>query len=134
MKRFIFSLLFALLAFVGTQAQAQTFTMVRDTTVLLNAKTVNISIKVNSAFEYATFQLNLIRNSGTAAGTCTLQGSLDGFNWRNIGTDTLTIANSALQSHWWIVATASYTNYRIRCVGSGTQNVTPTGIALLRQK
>jgi len=131
MKRVFFALL-AILLFGAIAASAQTLTMPKDTTVILNTKTVNMTIKQPSTFDHATFQISLVRNSGTAAGTCKLQGSLNGTDWKDIGSAD-TVTNTARQNFVHVVSAPSYLFYRYTCTGSGTMNVTPTGLALFRK-
>ena len=131
MKRVIFALL-AILLFGAIAANAQTLTMAKDTTVILNTKTLNMTVRQPSVFDVATFQITLVRNSGTAAGTCKLQGSLNGVDWKDIG-NADTVTNAARQNFVHIVTSPSYLHYRYTCTGSGTMNVTPTGLVLFRK-
>lgn len=131
MKQLIFLLLFAVSALIAPKASAQ-FTMGKDTTVILNAKTMNLTVKANQVFDVATFQINVIRNSGTVGGSCILQGSLDGAQWKTLN-DTLTLTNVATQVGFWNVVHPYYLFYRIRCTGTGTMNATPTGYFLPRK-
>lgn len=127
MKKFL--LLFALIG-ISLITKAQTAVpMPADVATLVNTGTVNLTQKVINPASTITVQLNVTKNTGTAAGGAKLYGSLDGVNYTlaTTATDTLAITNVASQSKFWVLTTNPYTYYRVVVKGSAgaTQNCTP---------
>ena len=119
MKHFLF--IIALFAGINV-ANAQSALLPSPDT-LTNAATRDLTLKVPGAFnEVQTFQLNVVKISGTVAGTAFVQGSLDGVNYFTLpGTDTLTLTNGN-NAKAWVAGKSNYLFYRIRTVGVGTQS------------
>lgn len=82
-----------------------------------------------------TIQANIVKISGTVAGTVTLQGSLDATNWTTVtGTATgvqtgaFTATNVASQSTTWTLVNNPFIYYRITWTGTGTMAATLAGL------
>lgn len=132
MKKLFFVLLLASIAFVG-QAQLSSFT---KTAYNPNGTVVDTGIdtqyvKTSGYFPIVTIQLIVTKNSGTVGGTSILQGSLDGVNY--INTDTLTLSNVDLNTKFISKPGNPYWYYRVITTGSGTMNATASHKILFRK-
>lgn len=135
MKR-IALLLVAMAAMVTAQAQVASFKSVYN----LNSDTVT-----NTATQYlqspaissaaattTTVWVAVTKISGTVGGTITLQGSLDGTNWKavnTVGTQTAlaTItATDATNTYHWILQGSPFQYYRVSWAGTGTMSASFT--------
>lgn len=119
MKKF----LLVAVAFVGMtcfapKANAQVYTMEHSGDTVTNAETETLTLTVKGAYDVLTFQYVCVKQSGTVAGTATLQGSLDGSNW--IAIDTVTNTNVATQTFAMFDNPDKYVYYRVVCTGTGT--------------
>lgn len=102
------------------------------TEVALNATTTFLtSPAIVGSKATVTIVLTATKNTGTIAGTITLQGSLDGVSFvamtdataiPNITTKTAT--DVATQVHAWQVTGNRFKFYRVSWVGTGTMNAT----------
>lgn len=102
----------------------------RATDTLNNAATVYLSFNgVGSKLK--SIQVAATKVSGTVAGTVWIQGTVDGTNWVSV-TDTLTLANQALNTKTWIFTATNYNSYRASFTGSGTLKAA-ISVALLRR-
>lgn len=130
MKKLLCLIAIILMAAVGVQAQTA---LSPTTDTLTNAATRDLTVKIPGAYnEVLTFQLNVVKISGTTAGSAYVQGSLDGVNYFTLpGTDTLTLANNN-NFKSWVVAKSQYLHYRVHVVGSGTQSTQLKAWALYR--
>lgn len=150
MKKYIVLFLLSLLTIT---AQAQIVTLMgsdANTDTVTNAGTTYLTTPVNAlngmtAGAYR-IQLDISNVSGTTAGTCILQGTIDGTNWENVykstrGTDgihcdSLTIAAATTHTYdilpnvsKYDAGTATtkvgnagrYLRLRLKFVGTGTQ-------------
>lgn len=131
--------IFALATFVlcmafttASHAQLQRFTRSADTAA--DATTVNLTVTPPAYYvAAATVQLNVIKVSGTVAGTARLTGSLDGVNYATVpGTDTLTLTNAS-QSKVWSIGSYPYQYLRIIYTTTGTQRSVPAALILSRK-
>lgn len=126
MKKFLSVLLIAALAFIAPQANAQSSVLVSSTDTLTNADTVYISLPTATGGYYAVgIQAVVTRVSGTAAGTAIIQGSLDGTNYVDIGTDTLTFSNAVTNTKVWAITPSVYQYHRVKFISSGTVVAVP---------
>lgn len=118
MKRCILFLLAALVITASAQAQISSTktsdTVATATTTYLTYTSLNSGVK--------SFQVVVTKISGTLAGTCLLQGTLDGTNWTNVNTDTLTLANSTTNQKTWLLAGTYYKSYRVAVTNTGTNS------------
>lgn len=91
-----------------------------------------LTAMVNPAYT-TTVQIEIVKISGTVAGTVTLQGSLDGTNWSTATsgalaiTATYTATDVATQSKNWIIVNNPYKYYRATWTGTGTMSATIAG-------
>jgi len=73
-----------------------------------------------------TIQVNVTKISGTVGGTISLQGSLDGTNWKALNTaETQTAlatitATDATNSYHWRLTGSPFLYYRVSWTGTGT--------------
>lgn len=128
MKKLLFALTIALTlsVFMTESVKAQSSVLVSSTDTLTNADTANISLPTATGGYYAVgIQAVVTKVSGTAAGTAIIQGSLDGTNWVNIGTDTLTFANQTINTKVWAITPSVYQYHRVRFISSGTTVLIP---------
>lgn len=88
---------------------------------------------VNPALS-TTVQVNIVKISGTVAGTVTLQGSVDNVYWSTATsgalaiTATYTATDVATQSKNWVIANSPYKYYRATWTGTGTMSATIGGV------
>lgn len=97
---------------------------------LLKSK-VSADTTIDAATVYVTYatiesnitaiQATVTKVSGTVAGYVILQGTVDGTNYQDVNTDTLTLTNTTTNFKIWTIDKAYYAGYRIKHVGSGTQ-------------
>lgn len=126
MKKFLSVLLIAALAFIAPQANAQSSVLVSSTDTLTNADTVYISLPTATGGYYAVgIQAVVSKVSGTVAGTAIIQGSLDGTNYVDIGTDTLTFTNVTTNTKVWAITPSVYQYHRVKFLSSGTVVAVP---------
>jgi hypothetical protein len=131
MKAIVAILCILMMSVCGITAYAQT-AMTPATDTVTNAATRDLSLKIPGTNAVLTFQLNVVKLSGTTAGTAFVQGSLDGVNYVTLpGSDTLTLANASVTKAW-VQPRSNFLFYRIRVVGSGTQSTQLKGLALYR--
>lgn len=120
MKRLLIALMFFAALFAVTPAQSQaTMTLSDDT--LVNAVTEYATLQLNEPADLLSISYVLTKVSGTVAGTVLAQGSIDGTNYVNISTDTLTLANAATNVHIWTFVKSPYKYYRTKAATTGTQ-------------
>jgi ABC-type maltose transport system permease subunit len=126
MKNFIAVLLIAVFAFIAPNVQAQSSVLVPSTDTLTNTDTAFISLPTATGGYYAVgIQAVVSKVSGTVAGTAIIQGSLDGTNYVDIGTDTLTFSNVATNTKVWAITPSVYQYHRVRFISSGTVVAVP---------
>jgi hypothetical protein len=126
MKKLLSVLLIAALAFIAPQANAQSSVLVSSTDTLTNADTVYISLPTATGGYYAVgIQAVVSKVSGTVAGTAIIQGSLDGTNYVDIGTDTLTFTNVTTNTKVWAITPSVYQYHRVKFLSSGTVVAVP---------
>lgn len=97
------------------------------TATITNAATVNLTQTVVATYDRVSIQVVITKYSGTVAGTCILQGSIDGTNFKDIGTDTLTLANQTTNTKVWVVENSNFYYYKVVCTGSGTMSAQAKG-------
>lgn len=128
----LFILLF--LCCAGMVTHAQDFAgQIGTTRTLANATPDTISFAITKSRTAITVKYDIIKNSGTVAGTIVLQGKITGAAsaeaWTTLNSYTLTDA-TAVNS---VALTSNqYVNYRIITTPSGTQNSTHKKYLLYR--
>lgn len=126
MKKLLSVLLIAALAFIAPQVNAQSSVLISSTDTLNDVETVNIALPTATGGYYAVgIQAVVTKVSGTVAGTAIIQGSLDGTNWVNIGSDTLTLSNVTTNTKVWAITPSVYQYHRVQFVSSGTMVAVP---------
>lgn len=118
---------------ISFAASAQVLTMTHNGDTVVNAATKNLDLTLSGSFANVAIQVVVLKISGTVAGTVTLQASLDGTTFINIGADVLTNSNQTTNTHFWNVAPSPYLYYRLACVGSGTMSASVRGYVLGRK-
>lgn len=95
-----------------------TYGLLKDT--ITNTGTGNLVIQSQKWAETVTIQVVITKISGTVASYSILQGSVDGTNYVNLNTDTLTATDVTTNAKTWVVDGNPYQYYRIRSTGVGT--------------
>lgn len=132
MKKILFALT---LLFATAAAFAQT-TMTASSATNTNAVTQTHTTSLRGAatnYDVITIQAVGTKVSGTPAGTVIIYGSLDGTNYVAIGADTMTITNTASQTHVWTFDKTRYAYYQAAVATTGTQ-VSTWALYLLGRK
>lgn len=129
--RKLFIILFALVAFASS---AQVFDLKNPLSpyatsdTVTNAGTAYITTPVVSAAPAVTTTIwvAVTKISGTVGGTITLQGSLDGTNFKALNTPntatalaTFTAADASATYHW-VISGSPFRYYRVSWTGAGT--------------
>ena len=123
---------------VNAYKMLSTTTPANASDTVTNTATNTVSIKVSNWYNSLTLQANLVKISGTQAGTLTIQGSLDGINYVTVPTAYIksatytpgvysgaaTATNVASQSFVWTIFQSPFEYYRISWAGSGTMSST----------
>ncbi len=137
MKKVIF-LLFGLVAFLAVETKAQVsdltspYSLTSDT--VTNTGTAYLSsVAVSQAPAVTTtVWVAVTKISGTVGGTITLQGSLDGTNWKAVNTpNTATAlatftATDASNTYHWVISGSPFKYYRVSWTGTGTMSASFT--------
>ena len=139
MKKFITFLFAGLVAFLATSftVSAQTadlksvYSLTSDT--VTNTATVYLTTPVlRGADAPTTIWVAVTKISGTVGGTITLQGSLEGTNFKAINTPetqtalaTIT-ATDANNTYHWRLNSSPFTYYRVSWTGTGTMSASFT--------
>lgn len=135
-KLFILIIALAAFASIETKAQVGNFTSVygltRDT--VTNAATIYLTSPtlIAAPATSTTIWIAVTKISGTVGGTITLQGSLDGTNYKAINTvDTQTAeatitATDASNTYHYRLAGSPFPYYRVSWTGTGTMSASFT--------
>jgi hypothetical protein len=126
MKKILFVLAIAAALFVTSSVTNEASAQVVTTAALAAGDTATNADTVYKTFStvedgIVCFQAKVTKISGTVAGHVILQGTVDGTNWQNVNTDTLTLTDVATQIKIWPVDHGYYKGYRVRIITSGTQ-------------
>jgi len=133
MKKIIMFLSFVL-AVMMTQAQTSVTNLSNFQDTITNTGTVSPGVNMVNSYEQASFQVVVTKISGTVAGTGLLQASLDGTNYVDISTDTLTLTNQTTNTKLWNAGAVKYKYYRVKVTGSGTMSAHVKGYWIGRGK
>jgi len=137
MRKFIF-LFAALVAFAATESKAQVYSLLSPYSIasdtVSNSGTAFLStVAISPApATTTTIWVGVTKISGTVGGTITLQGSIDGTNWKalnTVGTQTAlaTItATDASNTYHWILQGSPMPYYRVTWTGTGTMSASFT--------
>lgn len=134
MKKFITLLFVGLVAFLTIETKAQVYSLLSPYSVtsdtVTNTGTAFLSTAVVSpaAAVTTTLWVGVTKISGTVGGTITLQGSIDGTNWKAVNTPntqtglaTIT-ATDASNTYHWIIQGSPFPYYRVTWTGTGTMS------------
>lgn len=145
MKKFIF--LFVALLGIATISQGQVYSFVspfaasNGVDTVTNTGTAYLSTVAISPAPAVTTTVwvAVTKISGTVGGTITLQGSIDGTNWKALNTPntatalaTFTAADASATYHW-IISGSPMPYYRVSWTGTGTMSASFTA-KLFRSK
>lgn len=106
---------------------------------IANTATGYVTKTVPNYWEYVAIQAVVTKLSGTAGGTVTLQGSIDGTNYVTVkaaylnGTATLSVSNVTTNTKIFVVTGSPYKYYRLSYTGSGTMSCKLNGYILTSQ-
>jgi hypothetical protein len=132
MKKFLLITVISALASFGCPVvtHAQTVgsfsqTASNSTGAITNTSVDTMTYTLARSFRTVTIQTIITKTSGTMAGWSVLDYSVDGTNWK-VGTDTLSLANSASQNTIW-EKTSAAKYWRIRTGGATTVAGTVAG-------
>jgi hypothetical protein len=146
MKKIGFLILFVMSAFVALSQN----TFYQPLTAGPSGPKINLDTVTNTATNYltsyaqgkqavsTTVWVTVTKISGTVAGTITLQGSLDGTNFKAANTSdsqtalaTVT-ATDATNTYHWRLAGNPYNYYRISWTGAGTMAASFSGRIMVK--
>jgi hypothetical protein len=118
----------------STNTLLSSYSLTSDT--VTNTGTSYLQITLNNYYEKVSFQPVVTKVSGTAAGTVTLQGSVDGTNYVTVSSDysnarTMTVTNVTTSTAFFVVTSSPYRYYRLSYTGSGTMVCTLKGYVSL---
>lgn len=144
MRKLKIGIVFLIGMTLSSLVSAQTYTMTQSGDTVVNTATKACSLKIARPQKRITVAAQIVKVSGTVAGTLTMQGSVDGVNFFTVDsasyiTDgninspaTYTATNVALQQKVWIFDGAPYLWYKLSYTGSGTMSAILNGYILPR--
>lgn len=118
----VFIAAFLTLFTVGLHAQTP---MSGNPATVTNAAATFVQKEITGACRSVSVQFVLTKVSGTIAGKATIQGSLDGTNYTNV--DSLTLTDVTTNTLITEFSTCPYRFYKVLVVGSGTMAGTLNG-------
>lgn len=125
MKIIVFLLLIISTGFLKVSGQVITFDASKHRKVSTDTSTNSdtISIAYNSiGSRVKAFQASVYKVSGTVTGYVLLRGTVNGTDWFDVNTDTLTNTNQATNKKVWLITATNFNSYRAEYrVASGTQ-------------
>jgi len=129
-------ILFIAVMFIALGANAQIYSLKSTTTSKVKDTVTNTAtriqmLQIKGDNSVLTVQPTFTKISGTAGGTATLQGSVDGVGYSNIGS-AYTVTDTATQTTMWSVNPSIYQYYQLKYVGTGTMAVSFVTTVLAR--
>lgn len=119
------AIMFASAIMQPAQAQSKfSQTVTNPTGAITNTSTDTMTLSLPGYALITAFQPVITKVSGTVAGNCILQVSIDGVNYFSPTGDTLTLANVAINTTAFTITNSPYTYYRVLVIGSGTMAAT----------
>ncbi len=118
----ILSILLVAGAFTALPMFAQTVTMTGTGDTITNAGTDFVVKQVQGTYKNVSVQAVFTKVGGTVAGTAILYGSIDGTNYVQLNTDTLSMTNVTTNTKIWVVTNNNYMYYKIVYLGSGSMS------------
>jgi hypothetical protein len=139
-KLFLIAALFTICAAFSIESKAQELTMLSpyslSSDTVTNGGTAYLTIRarqINSS--YTAFQVDCTEISGTTGGTITIQGSIDGNDFKAIPTagtqtsiSTATALDVASQTFIWYIQGNPFNYYRVSWTGTGTMAASFTAL------
>lgn len=113
------------------------FSAVSDTTD--NTAVSYVTLGLSNWYNTVSIQSVVTKISGTVAGTVTLQGSVDGSNYKTVDSNFANVTsysptNVATSTKIFIVTGAPYRYYRLSYAGAGTMSASHRGYVLPNKK
>lgn len=105
----------------------------------VNTGTAIVKARIGGEGTATVIQANIVKKTGTVAGTVSLWGSVDGVNFEacrlkdaTTALHTYTATDVASQTFIWRLSDVSYLHYQVRHVGSGTMLSTLGAVGVIR--
>lgn len=125
MKKFLLLALSFSLTFSVIQAQRATTISLAAGDTVTNTGTASKVFTLTAGYDGVVIQAIVTKLSGTGAGTVQLFGSLDGTNYKQIGSD-YTVTNTTTQSQMFYVTAPVPVYLKVLETGSGTMSAVLT--------
>jgi len=134
MKKLFILLFVGLVAFSAIETKAQVYSLLSPysftSDTVTNTGTAYLStVSISPAPAVTTtIWVGVTKISGTVGGTITLQGSIDGTNWKAMNTpNTATAlatftATDASNTYHWVISGSPMPYYRVSWTGTGTMS------------
>jgi hypothetical protein len=119
--------IYVLMLLAGCVFAQNTPVTMTGTATLTNADTVELTQTVNGVYNKVSLQVVMTKYSGTVAGFVVIKGSVDGTNFVNINTDSLTLANQTTNTKVWVLEGSMYKYYKLTTITTGTSSVQAKG-------
>lgn len=98
------------------------------TATLTNADTVDLTYTSSGVYKNVSIQVLITKYSGTITGaTAILYGSIDGSNYVNVNTDTLTAVSATANTKVWVLENANYKYYKVTVISTTTVSAQAKG-------
>ena len=136
MKKLIFAFIATMFAVLtATETKAQLVTMTGSGDSITNTGTKYLTANLDGNVIASSIQVTFTKTSGTAAGTATIEYSIDGTNYHTVVPDTFTVTNTTTQYYLWnLEKPNAYKYVRIKVVGSGTSRYRLNGLIYIRKE
>ncbi len=119
MKKLLFFLALAGSFLIAQPARAQSaISVVGTNDTLVNTDAETFTVRMAKVYPTVAIQAVVTKVSGTVAGYAISQVSVDGTNYVDL--DTLTLTNVASQTKIWTYSNSPYLYHRVRFTSSGT--------------
>lgn len=105
---------------VGAAVSGNTTAGYLDT--LVNTDTTVYIMNITGAKNVISFQVDVLKISGTVAGSIRLEGSVNGLTWETALVTSATTITDASANYVVKLTNNAYRKYRLTVVGSGTNN------------
>ncbi len=134
MKKILLLSLGLALASASFAQNSTVFTMKSDidkvSDTVTNSGTAYVQLLAQSTYEQISIEAVVTKISGTVAGYVLLSGSVDGTNFINLNTDTLSNTDVTTNKKIWVLTGNKYLYYRLTATGSGTMAASIKGYVL----
>lgn len=114
-------LLIALTLFTSSVFAQSVPVAMAGTATITNAGTATNTLTVTGTYKNVSIQAVVTKLTGTVTGvTAILSGSIDGTNFVNLNTDTLTCTSATVNTKIWVLEGSDYLYYKISYAGGTT--------------